>query len=129
MTTPTTQSHPTEPDAMSREGRSAGAASSPDDAVATPGAGGQNPGAIAGRRMNIAMFSIGAVTIIGMLVILFGLYVTKPENGVIIFIGVITLLIAVLAWGVVVPIVVGRLIREIFNSRGKERRRPPLQPE
>ena len=124
MTTPTTQSHPTEPDATR-----AGAASSPDDAIATPSAGGRNPSAIADRRLNIAMFSIGAVTIIGILAILFGLYVTKPENGVIIFIGVITLLIAVLAWGVVVLIVVVRLIREIVNSRGKERRRPPLQPE
>ena len=128
MTTPTTQSHPTEPDAT-RAGSPAGVASSGDEAAAAPGAGARSPGATVGRRMNVAIFSISAVTIIGILAILFGLYVTKPENGVIIFIGVITLLIAVLAWGVVVPIVVGRLIREIFNSRGKERRRPPLQPE
>ena len=128
MTTPTTQSHPTEPEAT-RDGGPAGAASSGDDAVATPGAGGQNPGAIADRRLNIAMFSIGAVTIIGMLVILFGLYITKPENVAIIFTGVIILLIAVLAWGVVVLIVVGHLIREIVNSRGKKRHKLPLRSE
>ena len=129
MTTPTTQSHPTEPDAA-RAGSPAGAASAGDvAAVATPGAGGQNPGAIAGRRMNIAMFSIGAVTITGILAILFGLYVTKPENVAIIFTGVIILLIAVLAWGVVVLIVVGHLIREIVNSRGKKRHKLPLRSE
>ena len=128
MTTPTTQSHLTEPDAA-RAGTPAGAASSPDEAAATPGAGKRNPGAIADRRLNIAMFSIGAVTIIGILATLFGLYVTKPENGVIIFIGVITLLIAVLAWGVVVLIVVGHLIREIVNSRGKKRHKLPLRSE
>ena len=128
MTTPTTQSHPTEPEAT-RDGGPAGTASSGDDAVATPGAGARSPGATVGRRMNVAIFSISAVTIIGILAILFGLYVTKPENGVIIFIGVITLLIAVLAWGVVVPIVVGRLIREIFNSRGKKRHKLPLRSE
>ena len=128
MTTPTTQSHPTEPDAT-RDGGPAGAASSPDESATTPGAGGQNPGAIAGRRMNIAMFSIGAVTIIGMLAILFGLYITKPENVAIIFTGVIILLIAVLAWGVVVLIVVGHLIREIVNSRGKKRHKLPLRSE
>ena len=128
MTTPTTQSHPTEPEAT-RDGGSAGAASSPDDAVATPGAAKRNPGAIADRRLNIAMFSIGAVTITGMLVILFGLYITKPENVAIIFTGVIILLIAVLAWGVVVLIVVGHLIREIVNSRGKKRHKLPLRSE
>ena len=128
MTTPTTQSHPTEPEAT-RAGGPAGAASSGDDAVATPGAGKRNPGAIADRRLNIAMFSIGAVTIIGMLVILFGLYITKPENVAIIFTGAIILLIAVLAWGVVVLIVVGHLIREIVNSRGKKRHKLPLRSE
>ncbi len=128
MTTPTTQSHPTEPDAT-RAGTPAGAASSPDDAIATPAGAGRNPSTIAGRRMNIAMFSIGAVTIIGMLVILFGLYITKPENVAIIFTGAIILLIAVLAWGVVVLIVVGHLIREIVNSRGKKRHKLPLRSE
>ena len=128
MTTPTTQSHPTEPDAT-RDGGPAGAAPLGDEAPATPGAGGRNPSAIAGRRMNIAMFSIGAVTIIGMLVILFGLYITKPENVAIIFVGTIILLIAVLAWGVVVLIVVGHLIREIVNSRGKKRHKLPLRSE
>ena len=128
MTTPTTQSHLTEPDAT-RDGGPAGAASSPDDAVAKPDAGERNHGAIAGRRMNVAMFSIGAVTIIGMLVILFGLYITKPENVAIIFVGTIILLIAVLAWGVVVLIVVGHLIREIVNSRGKKRHKLPLRSE
>ena len=101
----------------------------PMSAVATPGAGGRNLSAIAGRRMNIAMFSIGAVTITGMLAILFGLYITKPENVAIIFTGAIILLIAVLAWGVVVLIVVGRLIREIVNSRGKKRHKLPLRSE
>ena len=128
MTTPTTQSHPTEPDAT-RAGDPAGAASSGDDAVATPGAGGRNPGAIDDRRLNIAMFSIGAVTIIGMLVILFGIYITKPENVVIIFIGMIFLVIAVLAWGVVALVMIGHLIRGIVISRGKKRRKPPPRPE
>ena len=128
MTTPTTQSHPTEPDAA-RDGGTARAASSGNEASAAPGAGKRNPGAIADRRLNIAMFSIGAVTITGMLAILFGLYITKPENVAIIFTGAIILLIAVLAWGVVVLIVVGHLIREIVNSRGKKRHKLPLRSE
>ena len=128
MTTPTTQSHPTEPEAT-REGGPAGATSSPDESATTPGTGKRNPGAIDDRRLNIAMFSIGAVAMTGMLAILFGLYITKPENVAVIFIGTIILLIAVLAWGVVVLVMIGHLIRGIVNSRGKKGHKPPLSSE
>ena len=123
MTTPTTQSHPTEPDAT-RDGNPTGAPS-PGPVAASSDA--RKSGATENAWINFAMFSIGAVAVIGFLVIMFGIYVLEPDSVAMILIGMSILLIATIAWLVAAWVMLGGFILGLFTSRGKKSRKSRLQ--
>ena len=123
MTTPTTQSHPTEPEAA-RAGSPTGAPS-PDPVAASSDA--RKSGATENAWINFAMFSIGAVAVIGFLVIMFGIYVLEPDSVAMILIGMGILLIATIAWLVAAWVMLGGFILGLFTSRGKKSRKSRLQ--
>ena len=123
MTTPTTQSHPTEPEAT-REGGPTGTPS-PGPVAASSDA--RKSGATENAWINFAMFSIGAVAVIGFLVIMFGIYVLEPDSVTMILAGMGILLIATIAWLVAAWIMLGSFILGLFTSRGKKSRKSRLQ--
>ena len=123
MTTPTTQSHPTEPDAT----RAGGPTGTPSPGPAAASSEARKSGATENAWINFAMFSIGAVAVIGFLVIMFGIYVLEPDSVAMVLIGMSILLIATIAWVVVSWIMLGSFILGLLTSRGKKSRKSRLQ--
>ena len=77
--------------------------------------------------LNFALFSIGGVAAVGLVVILFGAYLMESENAGVIIAGTIILMVAVIAWILTALIMVGDLIRKLVTSRGNKPRKSPPQ--
>ncbi len=84
-------------------------------------------GAGSNNWLNFALFSIGGVAAVGLVVILFGAYLMEPENTGAIVAGTIILMLAVIAWVFTALIMVGNLIWGMITSRGNESRKSPSQ--
>ena len=97
------------------------------DGALPAGAGGPNENAGASNWLNFALFSIGGVAAIGLVVILFGAYLMGKENTGVIVSGTIILMLAVIAWIFTGLIMVGNLIWRIATSRGNKPRKSPPQ--
>ena len=67
---------------------------------------------------NFAMFSIGGVAALGLVVVLFGAYLVQPENAGLIVAGTIILMLAVIAWIFMALTTIGIQIWKIITSRG-----------
>ena len=97
---------------------------------APPGIGPSQPGATSTSWLNFGFLSIGAVGAIGLLLVLFGAYVVKPENANLIIAGSIILLISVVAWVIVASIMIIHLFRHLVAlRRDKQLRTPPTQQQ
>ena len=110
--------------------------SSPSKESPEPISGGESPGGVLEPKnggadsntwLNFALFSIGGVAAIGLVVILFGAYWMEPENTGVIVAGTIILMLAVITWIFTGLIMVGSLIWRMINSRGNKPRKSPLQ--
>lgn len=75
--------------------------------------------------LNFALFSIGGVAAMGLVVILFGAYLMEPQNAGVIVSGTIILMIAVIAWIFAGLTMVGNVIWKLITSRGITPRRSP----
>ena len=122
MSTPSMHVGSTEASSPSSE--SAGPVSSK---ASLAGAGPPKENAPAGNWLNLALFSIGGVAAVGLVVVLFGAYLIKPENTGIIVAGAIILLLAVIAWIFTALTMVGLLIWQMITPRGNKRRKSPPQ--
>ena len=89
------------------------------------GAGPPKENVPASNWLNLALFSIGGVAAIGLVVILFGAYLIKPENINVIVAGTIILMLAVMAWIFTALLMVGDLIWKMITSRGNKQRKSP----
>lgn len=67
---------------------------------------------------NFAIFSIGGVAALGLVVVLFGAYLVQPENTGLIVTGTIILILAVIAWIFMALTTIGIQIWKIIASRG-----------
>ena len=72
---------------------------------------------------NFAMFSIGGVAALGLVVVLFGAYLLQSENTGVIVAGTIILMLAVIAWIFAALVMIGNLIWKIIASRGNKPRK------
>ena len=106
-------------------------ASSPSNDPAVPVSGETSPvGASAPKRnqavnnwLNLALFSIGGVAAVGLVVILFGAYLMKPVNAGVIVAGTIILMLAVIAWIFTALAMISTLIWKLITSRGNKARK------
>ena len=93
---------------------------------ATPvGAGAPKGDPAVNNWLNLALFSIGGVAAIGLVVILFGAYLLKPANTGVIVSGAIILMLAIIAWIFAALTMIGNLLWKIINSRGNKPRKSP----
>ncbi len=77
---------------------------------------------------NFAMFSIGGVAALGLVVVLFGAYLVQPENIGLIVGGTIVLMLAVIAWIFTAFAMIGISVWQWITVRGKKaRKRLPEQ--
>ena len=77
---------------------------------------------------NVALFSIGGVAAIGLVIVLSGAYLVKPESVTMIVAGTVILMLAVIAWIFTALAMIGSLIWRLITSRGKKaRKRLPKQ--
>ena len=72
---------------------------------------------------NFAMFSIGGVAALGLVVVLSGAYLVQPEHAGLIVAGTIILMLAVIAWIFAALVMIGNLIWKIIASRGNKPRK------
>ncbi len=78
---------------------------------------------VAGQRVkrdwwNFAMFSIGGVAALRLVVVLFGAYLVQPENTRLIVAGTVILILAVIARIFVALTTIGSRVWKIIASRG-----------
>ena len=87
------------------------------------GAGAPKGGPAVSNWLNLALFSIGGVAAIGLVVILFGAYLIEPVNTGVIVAGTIILMLAVIAWIFTALTMVGILVWKLITSRGNKARK------
>ena len=74
---------------------------------------------------NFAIFSIGGVAALGLVVVLFGAYMTPHDT--LIVIGTIILLLAVVAWLLAACLVMANIAKQWLTPRDRKSRGPRLR--